>query len=342
MTIMVTGAAGFIGSAVTRALAARRGETVVAVDRLGYAACPQSLPALAAPGGLVVADIRDGAAIEDLLAQHQPRAILHLAAETHVDRSIDGPAAFVEHNIVGTFQLLEAARRHWQHSGRSDHFRFVHVSTDEVFGSLETDEPPFHPGSPYAPNSPYSASKAASDHLARAWMTTYGMPVIVTNCSNNYGPWQFPEKLMPLVIQKALAGEEVPVYGDGAQRRDWLYVDDHAHGLLAALDRGVPGATYLFGAGEDRSNLDVVGALCAELDRQRPDPRGPHARLIRFVADRPGHDRRYAVDSSRARAELGWSPRMSFADGIAATVRWCLDHPDHAARDHHGQRLGLG
>lgn len=342
MTLLLTGAAGFIGSALTWLLVKSDAGKVVALDRLGYASSLDALPPLASPHVFVQADIRDGAALDTILEQHRPRAIIHLAAETHVDRSIDHPGDFVEHNIIGTFQLLEAARRHWQKRGRPDGFRFVHVSTDEVFGSLDQEAPAFGPDSPYRPNSPYSASKAASDHLARAWHATYGLPVIVTNCSNNYGPWQFPEKLMPLVIQKALAGEEVPVYGDGAQRRDWLYVDDHAHGLLAALDRGVPGATYLFGAGEDRSNLDVVGALCAELDRQRPDPRGPHARLIRFVADRPGHDRRYAVDSSRARAELGWSPRMSFADGIAATVRWCLDHPDHAARDHHGQRLGLG
>lgn len=339
MSILVTGAAGFIGSALCRQLVARGNETVIALDRLGYAACLDSLPALAV---FNQGDIRDGAALDGVFAQHGPRAVFHLAAETHVDRSIDSPIDFIEHNMVGTFHVLEAARRFWLAQGRPDHFRFIHVSTDEVFGSLEADQPAFTAHSPYRPNSPYSASKAASDHLARAWMTTYGLPVMVTNCSNNYGPWQFPEKLIPLVIQKALAGLPLPLYGDGGNRRDWLYVDDHAVGLMAALDRGQPGDTYLFGSGQEHSNLEVVEAICAQLDQCRPDPAGPYARLIRFVADRPGHDRRYGIDSGHARHALDWRPRTDFADGIAATIRWCLDHPRWANRDYHAPRLGLG
>lgn len=342
MTLLLTGAAGFIGSALTRAAVGGGGEKVVALDRLGYASCPDALPAISAPHVFVQADIRDGAALDAVLEQHAPRAIIHLAAETHVDRSIDSPADFIEHNIVGTFQLLEAARRHWQAQGRPGHFRFVHVSTDEVFGSLEADEPAFGPQTPYRPNSPYSASKASSDHLARAWHATYGLPVVVTNCSNNYGPWQFPEKLMPLIIQKALAGQPLPLYGDGGQRRDWLYVDDHAAGLMAALERGQPGGTYLFGSGRDQANIDVVHALCDELDRQRPSPLGSYRRLITFVTDRPGHDRRYAIDSAATRAALDWAPRTDFAQGIALTVRWCLDNPGWAKRDYDGERLGLG
>ncbi|MCA1907880.1 MAG: dTDP-glucose 4,6-dehydratase [Magnetospirillum sp.] len=342
MTFLLTGAAGFIGSALTRLLVSRQAGKVVALDRLGYAASLDALPPMATPHVLVQADIRDGAALDAILEQHQPRAIIHLAAETHVDRSIDHPGDFVEHNIVGTFQLLEAARRHWQKQGRPDGFRFIHVSTDEVFGSLDTDAPAFGPDSPYRPNSPYSASKAASDHLARAWHATYGLPVTVTNCSNNYGPWQFPEKLMPLIIQKALAGQPLPVYGDGHQRRDWLYVDDHAAGLLAALERGQPGATYLFGGGQDLANIEVVHALCDELDRQHPSAQGSYRRLVSFVTDRPGHDRRYAIDSTATRAALNWSPQVDFAQGVARTVRWCLDNPCWAGRDYAGQRLGLG
>jgi len=342
MTLLLTGAAGFIGSALTRALVGRQTEKVVALDRLGYAACLDALPPLKPPHVFVQADIRDGAALHAILEQHQPRAILHLAAETHVDRSIDNPGDFVEHNVVGSFQLLEAARHHWQRRGRPDDFRFIHVSTDEVFGSLEHNAPAFSLHTPYRPNSPYSASKAAADHLARAWHTTYGLPVIVTNCSNNYGPWQFPEKLMPLMIQKALAGQPLPVYGDGGQRRDWLYVDDHAAGLMAALERGRPGDTYLFGAGQERANLDVVHALCDELDRQHPSSEGSYRRLVSFVSDRPGHDRRYAIDSTAAREALGWHPQVDFAQGIARTVRWCLDNPRWAGRDYAGHRLGLG
>lgn len=339
MSILVTGAAGFIGSALCRRLARHGNEAIIAVDRLGYAACLDALPAQAT---FIQADIRDGSGLDAIFTRHPPRAIFHLAAETHVDRSIDSPGDFIDHNIVGTFQLLEATRRHWQGQGRPDGFRFIHVSTDEVFGSLEADEPAFTASSPYRPNSPYSASKAAADHLARAWMTTYGLPVIVTNCSNNYGPWQFPEKLMPLVIQKALAGQKLPIYGDGGNRRDWLYVDDHAAGLMAALDRGQPGATYLFGSGREHSNLEVVTAICAQLDQCRPDPAGPHARLIQFVADRPGHDRRYGIDASGAGQALDWQPLTGFADGINATIRWCLDHPRWANRDYPGARLGLG
>ncbi|MBI2241273.1 MAG: dTDP-glucose 4,6-dehydratase [Magnetospirillum gryphiswaldense] len=342
MTLLLTGAAGFIGSALTRACAAGNKEPILALDRMGYASNLAALPPLPAPHSFIQADIRDTATLDSVLTQHRPRAIVHLAAETHVDRSIDSPADFIDHNIVGSFQLLEAARRYWQAQGCPEHFRFIHVSTDEVFGSLQADEPAFGPDSPYRPNSPYSASKAASDHLARAWHATYGLPVMVTNCSNNYGPWQFPEKLMPLIIQKALAGQPLPIYGDGRQRRDWIYVDDHVAGLMAALERGRPGATYLFGAGQDQANLDVVHALCDELDRQRPSPLGSYRRLITFVADRPGHDRRYAIDSQATRVALDWQPQVNFAQGVTRTVRWCLDNPDWARRDYAGQRLGLG
>ncbi|MBR9972831.1 dTDP-glucose 4,6-dehydratase [Magnetospirillum sulfuroxidans] len=341
MTILVTGAAGFIGSALTRRLVALGRGPVIALDRLGYAACLDALPPLPSPHAFIRADIRDGAAVDAVLQQYRPQAIFHLAAETHVDRSIDHPGDFIEHNILGTFQLLEAVRRYWRPLPCPDDFRFVHVSTDEVFGSLEADDALFSTTSPYRPNSPYSASKAASDHLARAWMTTYGLPVIVTNCSNNFGPWQFPEKLIPLVIQKALSGLPLPVYGDGGHRRDWLHVDDHAAGLLAALERGQPGQTYLFGAGEDRSNLEVVNTICHQLDQLRPDPAGPRQRLISFVADRPGHDRRYGIDASHARDSLGWQAETTFSAGIASTIGWCLDHPDWAGRDYHGPRLGL-
>lgn len=342
MTVLLTGAAGFIGSALTRLVVEQGRHTVVALDRLGYAACLDSLPDFSPPSSFVQADIRDATALDAIFARHQPQAVIHLAAETHVDRSIDHPGDFIEHNIVGTFQLLEAARRHWQAAGRPADFRFIHVSTDEVFGSLHPDDAPFDTASPYRPNSPYSASKASSDHLARAWMATYGLPVIVTNCSNNFGPWQFPEKLIPLLLNKALSGQSLPVYGDGGQRRDWLFVDDHVAGLVAALERGQPGSTYLFGSGEDRTNIEVVKALCAELDRQRPDPAGPYDRLVAFVADRPGHDRRYAVDAGATRTALGWQPRLSFAQGMAATVRWYLDHPQWAGRDYDGRRLGVG
>jgi dTDP-glucose 4,6-dehydratase len=338
-TILVTGGAGFIGSALVRRLVAA-GADVVNVDALTYAGNADSLAeALSAPNHhLEHADIRDADALRRIFHRYHPRAVLHLAAESHVDRSIDGPDAFVQTNVVGTMNLLQAARR-----GGVD--RFIHVSTDEVFGSLEDDDTKFVETTSYDPRSPYSASKAASDHLARAWHHTYGLPVIVTNCSNNYGPYQFPEKLVPLVILAALRGDALPVYGDGSNVRDWIYVEDHVDGLLAALERGEPGSTYLFGGDAERRNIDVVRTICRLLDEQRPDSAGPYDRLITFVEDRPGHDRRYAIDSTAARERLGWSPRHGFEDGLQATVRWYLENAGWWTRvqsgAYRGERLGL-
>jgi dTDP-glucose 4,6-dehydratase len=280
-----------------------------------------------------------------LLAEYRPDAVVHLAAESHVDRSIDGPGTFVETNVVGTFVLLQESLRYWRDYRRGDDgFRFLHVSTDEVFGSLGAVGH-FTEETPYAPNSPYAASKAASDHLVRAWHHTYGLPAVTTNCSNNYGPYQFPEKLIPLVIQRALAGQALPVYGHGEHVRDWLYVDDHADALLAALDRGRVGETYNVGGYNERRNLDVVHGLCALLDELAPDPIGPYARLITFVADRPGHDARYAIDASKAARELGWTPKETFATGLRRTVAWYLANRVWCARVLSGayrtERLGL-
>jgi dTDP-glucose 4,6-dehydratase len=352
MTLLVTGGAGFIGSAVVRLAIAESDAAIVNVDKLTYAAAPDALAELQAlPGAegryaFERVDIADAAAVRALFERHAPTAVLHLAAETHVDRSIDGPAAFVQTNVVGTYTLLEAARVHWERldPAARARFRFVHVSTDEVFGALG-EEGYFREDSPYRPSSPYSATKAASDHMARAWAHTYGLPVIVTNCSNNYGPHQHPEKLIPLTVQRAAEGREIPVYGTGRQVRDWLYVDDHARGLLAALARGRPGETYLFGGRSERRNGDVVRAICALVDELRPDPEvGPRAGLIHHVTDRPGHDWRYAIDPSKAEAELGWRPHETFESGIRRTVAWLLDHGtwrgtgEHAYR---GERLGL-
>ena len=334
--ILVTGGAGFIGSNFVLDWLAATSEPVVNLDALTYAGNRENLAALDGDARhvFVHGDIRDRALVDRLLAEHRPRAIVHLAAESHVDRSIHGPAAFVQTNVEGTFTLLEAARAHLADvdAATRDAFRFVHVSTDEVYGSLAAGEPPFTESHAYEPNSPYSASKAASDHLARAWFQTYRLPVITTNCSNNYGPFQFPEKLIPLMIVNALAGKPLPVYGDGRQVRDWLYVADHCAALRVVLERGVPGETYNIGGWNEKANLDIVHTVCALLDEMRPDPKGPYARLVRHVADRPGHDRRYAIDARKIEHELGCKPAETFATGIRKTVRWYLEHAEWVAR----------
>jgi dTDP-glucose 4,6-dehydratase len=346
-TILVTGGAGFIGSAVARRLATQ-GRPFVVVDKLTYAGNLDSLgPALSAAGfTFEQVDICDRAALAGVFDRHCPAAVLHLAAESHVDRSIDGARAFVETNVLGTYELLEAARRHRE---RLDpraraRFRFVHVSTDEVFGSLGP-EGLFDERTAYSPRSPYSATKAGSDHLARAWLHTYGLPVIVTSCSNNYGPYQFPEKLIPLMTLNALEGKPLPVYGRGENVRDWLHVDDHVDALLAVLERGTVGATYLIGGEGERRNIDVVRAICRFVDELAPPLRMPRETLIEFVLDRPGHDFRYAMDARRLREELGWRVRRPFDEGLRATVRWYLENPEWCERVQSGsyrrERLGL-
>ena len=349
MTILVTGGAGFIGSAVVRKLIRETGHRVLNVDKLTYAGNLESLAEVANSDRYAFArvDICDGPALRGLFAEYRPSAVLHLAAESHVDRSIDGPAAFIQTNLVGSFTLLEEARRHWaalDPEARA-RFRFLHVSTDEVFGSLGPHGH-FTEETAYDPRSPYSASKAGSDHLARAWHHTYGLPVLVTNCSNNYGPYHFPEKLIPLMILNALEGRELPVYGRGENVRDWLYVDDHADALLAVLERGRVGETYAIGGHNQQTNLDVVRRVCALLDELAPDPAGPHERLIRFVADRPGHDLRYAIDAGKIQRELGWAPRESFETGLRKTVAWYLENRAWWERvrngTYRGERLGLG
>ena len=328
MKLLVTGGAGFIGSAVVR-LAVAQGHQVVNLDALTYAACLDNVASVAGSNLYTFeqADIRDRAALDRIFATHNPDAVMHLAAESHVDRSIDGPADFIDTNITGTFNLLESARAYWTRSGRPAAFRFHHISTDEVFGSLGPTGQ-FTEDTPYDPRSPYSASKAASDHLVRAWAETYGLPVVLTNCSNNYGPFHFPEKLIPVVILNALAGKPIPVYGKGENLRDWLYVDDHARALLAAVEKGRPGRTYCIGGDNERRNIDLVKLLCSLLDEFRPRADGkPHDSAITYVTDRPGHDLRYAIDARRARAELGWAPQEDFQSGFRKTVRWYLDNP---------------
>jgi dTDP-glucose 4,6-dehydratase len=326
--LLVTGGAGFIGSNFVLSTLAQTGEPTVNLDKLTYAGNLKSLAALEgdARHAFVRGDICDRALVRRLLAERRPRAIVHFAAESHVDRSIEGPAEFVQTNVTGTFSLLEEARAHWTAlpGAEKDAFRFLHVSTDEVYGSLGADDPAFSETTPYAPNSPYAASKAASDHLVRAYRHTYGLPTLTTNCSNNYGPYQFPEKLIPLVIHNALAGKPLPVYGDGRNVRDWLYVLDHCAAVRLALDQGRPGETYNIGGGSERTNIDVVQQICAILDRLQPRARGRYADLVAFVKDRPGHDRRYAIDSAKIRAELGWRPHESFESGLEKTVRWYL------------------
>ncbi len=344
MKILVTGGAGFIGSAVIRQLVREAGATVVNLDKLTYAATPEALEDCAKSPRyrLVEGDICDRALVTSLLEEHQPDAIMHLAAESHVDRSIDGPADFLQTNFFGTFSLLEAARA-WR-AGRKGEFRFHHISTDEVYGALGPDDAAFCETTPYAPNSPYSASKAASDHLVRAWGETYGLAVVTSNCSNNYGPWQFPEKLIPVMLIAAFEGRPLPVYGAGENIRDWLHVEDHARALRLVLERGTNGECYNIGGDAERRNIDVVRQICALMDQHRPAT-APHDRLISFVADRPGHDLRYAVDSSKIRRELGWTPSETFETGLRGTIAWYLDNAswwqDIRQDTYRGQRLGL-
>jgi dTDP-glucose 4,6-dehydratase len=347
-TIFVTGGAGFIGSAVVRHLLDHSGARVVNIDKLTYAASLASIPQ--APGhpryAFAKVDICSDADLRALFERYQPDAVMNLAAETHVDRSIDGPAEFIQTNVVGTFTLLQEALRYWRgiDAGRKSAFRFLHVSTDEVYGTLGA-EGMFTESTAYAPNSPYSASKAASDHLVRAWMRTYGLPTLVTNCSNNYGPYQFPEKLIPHVIIRALAEEELPVYGDGMNVRDWLYVEDHAKALALVLARGRSGETYNVGARNERTNIQVVREICDLLDRMEPASTGPRHRLISFVDDRPGHDHRYAIDPTKVERELGWRADESFETGLQKTVRWYLDHRawwrEILDRGYQARRIGI-
>lgn len=349
MKVVVTGGAGFIGSAVVRHLVVERGAEVVNVDVLAYSGDPRTCAVVADDPlyRFVQADIRDGRAMADLLERERPDAIMHLAAETHVDRSIDGPAAFIDTNIIGTYTLLEAARGYWAGlpPARRETFRFHHVSTDEVYGSLGADDPPFAETTAYAPNSPYSAAKAASDHLARAWHHTYGLPVVTSNCSNNYGPYQFPEKLIPLMILNGLEGKPLPIYGSGTNVRDWLHVEDHARALWTICSTGRPGEVYNVGGEAEHTNLEVVGALCDLLDELAPAETS-RRKLITFVDDRPGHDARYAIDTTKIRRELGWRPQETFASGLRKTVQWYLDNrawwePIRSGR-YAGDRLGLG
>jgi dTDP-glucose 4,6-dehydratase len=333
--LLVTGGAGFIGSNLVLQTIAATGEPVVNLDKLTYAGSRDNLEGLRGDARhiFVQGDICDRALVRRLLAEHRPRALLHLAAESHVDRSIEGPAEFVQTNVVGTFALLEEARAYWSGLAAPERaaFRFLHVSTDEVYGSLGPGDPAFSETTPYAPNSPYSASKAASDHLVRAYWHTYGLPTITTNCSNNYGPYQFPEKLIPLMIHHALAGKPLPVYGDGQNVRDWLYVLDHCAALRTVLERGRPGEVYNIGGGAEMKNIDLVKLVCALLDDARPRTGGSYAALISFVKDRPGHDRRYAIDAGKIQRELGWRPQESFESGLQKTVRWYLERRERRA-----------
>ena len=330
--LLVTGGAGFIGANFVLQTIAATGEAIVNLDKLTYAGNVRNLDALRgdARHALVRGDVCDRALVRGLLERHRPRALVHFAAESHVDRSIHAPGEFVQTNVVGTFGLLEEARAYWMGlpEGERRAFRFLHVSTDEVYGSLGPGDAAFTESTPYAPNSPYSASKAGADHLVRAWHHTYGLPTLTTNCSNNYGPYQFPEKLLPLMIHNALAGKPLPVYGDGQNVRDWLYVLDHCAAIREVLARGRAGETYNIGGSCEMKNLDAVRLLCALLDEARPRAAGRYADLIAFVADRPGHDRRYAMDISKIRREFGWQPAESFESGLSKTVRWYLEHQD--------------
>jgi dTDP-glucose 4,6-dehydratase len=349
MKLLVTGGAGFIGSAVVRQ-ALGRGIEIVNLDALTYAACLENLASVSDHPDYAFehADICDREALERVFADHQPDSVMHLAAESHVDRSIDGPSTFIDTNITGTFNLLEAARSYWVGKGSPENFRFHHVSTDEVYGSLPPDPAiKFTEQTPYAPRSPYSASKAASDHLVQAWCETYGLPAVLSNCSNNYGPYQFPEKLIPVVILNAIAGTPLPIYGDGSNIRDWLYVEDHADALLLVLKEGVIGRSYNIGGDNERTNLQLVKSICESLDRITPRGDGAsYAEQITFVQDRPGHDARYAIDAARIRDELGWRPSVSVDEGLEQTVRWYLENEAWwrplLNRDGAGVRLGTG
>jgi dTDP-glucose 4,6-dehydratase len=341
--ILVTGGAGFIGSAVIR-LAISRGHEVINLDALTYAGCLENLAPVADNPfySFEHVDIRDRAALDRVFAAHKPQCVMHLAAESHVDRSIDGPGDFIETNITGTYNMLEAARGYWAGAGKPDDFRFHHISTDEVFGSLGATGM-FTEDTPYDPRSPYSASKASSDHLVRAWHETYGLPVVLTNCSNNYGPYHFPEKLVPVVILNALAGKDIPVYGKGENVRDWLFVEDHADALLLVLEKGALGRSYNIGGENEARNIDLVRSICAILDEKRPKA-GSYADQITFVQDRAGHDLRYAIDPARIRDELGWRPSVTLDEGLEKTVQWYLDNETWwralQGRDGVGVRLG--
>ncbi len=346
MRIVVTGGLGFIGSAVVRRLITDTQHHVLNIDKCTYAGTHGSVAAVSGSKRYRYSptDITDGNALRRDMAEFSPDAVIHLAAESHVDRSIDGPGDFIHTNIVGTYELLQATRSEALSRGALDNLRLIHVSTDEVFGALAMQDNAFDESTPYDPRSPYSASKAASDHLVRAWHETYGLKTIITNCSNNYGPFQFPEKLIPLMIIKALSSDPLPVYGTGENIRDWLFVDDHARAIIAALERGVPGEVYTIGGGEERSNLAVVHSICDLLDAELGGPEHGRRSMIEFVGDRPGHDLRYAVDATKARTELGWEPTLSFEEGLALTVRWYLDNEwwwlPLASERYRGDRLG--
>lgn len=348
MKLLVTGGAGFIGSAVIR-LAISRGHEALNLDALTYAACLENLAEVESSPlyQFELCDICDREAVEKLVADFKPDVVMHLAAESHVDRSIDGPTEFIETNINGTFNMLEAARKYWQKAGKPKNFRFHHISTNEVYGSLPADpKMMFTEETPYNPRSPYSASKASSDHLVRAWHETYGLPVVVTNCSNNYGPYHFPEKLIPVVIVNALVGRPLPIYGDGSNIRDWLFVEDHAEALLLVAQHGEAGRSYNVGGDNERTNLEIVQAICGILDRLRPRAAGTYGDLITFVHDRPGHDARYAIDATRIREELGWRPSVTVEEGLVRTVNWYLENENWwwplLERKGVGQRLGTG
>ena len=350
LTTLITGGAGFIGSAVIRHVIRNTDTRVINVDKLTYAGNLESLNGVDRDPRYTFeqVDICDRGELERVFAEHKPDAVMHLAAESHVDRSIDGPAAFIETNIVGTYNLLDVARQYWQslEGKERENFRFHHVSTDEVYGDLDDPDELFTEQTSYAPSSPYSASKASSDHLVRAWRRTYGLPTVITNCSNNYGPYQFPEKLIPLMILNALEGKPLPVYGEGKQVRDWLYVEDHAEALWLVLNEGQPGQTYNIGGHNEKQNIEVVHTLCALLDELAPSRHSPYIQLIAHVADRPGHDLRYAIDAGKIGRELGWTPRETFETGLRKTVQWYLDNQTWCQRVQDGsyqrERLGTG